>query len=339
MAGRLLRVLRVLFAALVALAAARDAAAVNVLFDYRYAGGSFLDDPTVQGLLDTAAGQFAPLTDSLGRIDASEHQPLNSWDALFNDPSTGNPDSITDLVVPADTLVVFVGVRDLGGSLIGQASPGGASITFTADANGFAWRDLVDYRGQTGEPSNTDFGPWGGWMSFDDSASWNLTAGLPAAGEVDFLSTAVHELAHVFGFGGAGSWQAEVNGGSGTFDGATAQSVFGGPVPLADAAHWADSGISPEPAMDPDLTTGTRKLLTSLDYAGLADIGWEVPAALLPEPDTGLLLAFGLIALVGVQATRRRSRPLRAGGRPTPRPAAAPLRAPRRSRGFARARR
>ena len=50
--------------------------------------------------------------------------------------------------------------------------------------------------------------------------------------------------------------------------------------------------------MDPDITTGSRKFFTDLDYTGLTDIGWQVTA--VPEPIeyamvTGLgLLLFGL---------------------------------------------
>ncbi len=54
---------------------------------------------------------------------------------------------------------------------------------------------------------------------------------------------------------------------------------LGGAVPLSpDLAHWregtADGGQ--ETLMDPSITTGTRKLLTGLDLAGLADVGWQV---------------------------------------------------------------
>ncbi|MBI1841854.1 MAG: PEP-CTERM sorting domain-containing protein [Verrucomicrobia bacterium] len=52
--------------------------------------------------------------------------------------------------------------------------------------------------------------------------------------------------------------------------------------------------------MDPTLTLGTRKHLTSLDVAALKDIGWTV----VPEPSVLYLLALGGS---GVLLLKRRS--------------------------------
>ena len=141
---------------------------INILFDYTYAttpfsDGSSLTDPGVQARLAEAAAQFTPFTDDLSRIDESEWSPGNTWSARINDPNTGLPTSIPSLVVPEDTLVIYVGVRELGGTTAGSAGPGGWSISYN-DPN---WLDTVDFRGQTGEPSDTDFGPWGGHIAFD----------------------------------------------------------------------------------------------------------------------------------------------------------------------------
>lgn len=315
---------------------AAPAGAINFVFDYTYAGGTFLDDPAVQALLDTAAGQYTPFTDHLSRIDEADFAPGNVWSARIQDPSSGTyPTDIPDLIVPADTLVIYVGAMDLGGSAAGFAAPGGWTIAYSDSS----WLDTVSFRGQTGQPSNTDFGPWGGYISFDSTLNWNLSAGLPAFDQVDFLSLAVHELGHIMGFGPAGSWKAQINA-SNEFTGPEAVSVYGSNVPLeAGGGHWADNlpGV-PEPAMDPTISTGQRKLLTTLDYAGFADIGWQVPAALLPEPDTGLLVAAGLLLLAGLSATRRDARRHRASGRLRRPPSRARPREPRRSRGWAQAR-
>lgn len=342
MDGRLqIRVHALLVALIVLLAGGSARATVSVQFNYDYATGTFVDDPSVRALLDLAALEFSPLLDTLAEIDPASVPPPNAWSATIKQPTSGVTGfSIPDLFVPNDTLIVFVGARDLGGSAAGEAGPGGASITFTSNPTGDAWRDLVDARGETGEldPTPTDFGPWGGWISFDTDTNWNLAAGLPAAGQVDFLSLAVHELGHVFGYGSADSWLEQINFGDGTFIGATAQGVHGAPVPLADTGHWSNSGLSPEPAMDPVITTGTRKLLTPLDYAGLADIGWEVPLALLPEPDTGVLIGMALVLLIGVASTRRAAPPPRVERLPPPGDDAARRRERRRSRGWAPAR-
>jgi hypothetical protein len=312
------------------------AGAINFVFDYTYAGGTFLDDPGVMSLLDTAAAEFTPFTDNLARIDEADFGPPNTWSARIENPSTGAyPTDIPGLVVPEDTLVIYVGAMELGGTTAGSAAPGGWTIAYS-DPN---WLDTVDFRGQTGEPSNTDYGPWGGYISFDTTTNWNLDAGLPAFDEVDFLSVAVHELGHIMGVGPSGSWQALVNF-SNEFTGTEAVNIYGSNVPLeAGGSHFADSLVGvPEPAMDPVITTGARKLLTALDYAAFADIGWEVPLALLPEPDTGLLVASAALLLVGLSATRRDARRRPAAGRPPQRPSQGRRREPRRSRGWARAR-
>lgn len=75
-----------------------------------------------------------------------------------------------------------------------------------------------------------------------------------------------------------------------------------------DLAHWAEgttsfvAGLPQEAAMDPTITTGTRKAFTDLDFAAMKDIGWEVTP--VPEPGTWAMLFAGL-GLVGFAARRR----------------------------------
>ena len=141
------------------------------------------------------------------------------------------------------------------------------------------------------------------------------------------------------GFGPAGSFQALVNF-TGEFTGPAAANIYGSDVPLEpDRAHWDDAltGV-PEPAMDPSITLGTRKDLTPLDYAALADLGWEVPLSLLPEPNRGLLIASALLLLCALSGTRRDARRRPSADRPRPPPSPARPREPRRSRGWAPAR-
>ena len=54
-------------------------------------------------------------------------------------------------------------------------------------------------------------------------------------------------------------------------------------------------------ALDPTLTTLTRKVLTDLDWAALQDIGWQV----VPEPSEYVLFALGGLALI--RAYRRKA--------------------------------
>src|SRR5262249_36784479 len=152
------------------------------------------------------------------------------------------------------------------------------------------------------------FADWGGAVSFDSdgSTAWHFNhLTNPSGSEVDFYSVALHELAHTLGFGiissPPGVWQSFVSGTS--FMGPSAMAVYGGPVPLssaADLSHWVNGIASPvfgtvinqEALMDPSLTAGTRKLLTRLDAAALADIGWQVS---VPEPDSLRILLSGVV--------------------------------------------
>ena len=62
----------------------------------------------------------------------------------------------------------------------------------------------------------------------------------------DFYSVAVHELAHLLGFGTADSWDALVNNTTDTFLGPKSMTLNGGvAVPLDfDLSHWADGTTS-----------------------------------------------------------------------------------------------
>ncbi|MBI3466202.1 MAG: SBBP repeat-containing protein [Planctomycetes bacterium] len=130
-----------------------------------------------------------------------------------------------------------------------------------------------------------DFGPWGGSVTFttNSAVKWHFgrtTDGLDPD-ENDFYSVAMHEVVHLLGFGLAESWGEFVDPVNGTFAGPASLFEYdqSGNVPLDPShGHWQagtkDGAV--ETAMDPDLTRGTRKLMTDLDFAGLDDLGWEI---------------------------------------------------------------
>ena len=214
-------------------------------------------------------------TDSLSSI--SPGGP-NTWTATFDHPGTGADHSITDPTIPADTIIIYAGGRDLSGSTIGFASTG----YFWSGTS--AWGSQVEFRGQT--PGPTEYATWGGSIAFDNLTNWHFgltTDGLDS-GESDFISVAEHELGHILGYGGD-SWYAQVSGGA--FTGANSVAVYGGPVPTT-GGHWADDIMSDgrEANLTPIGTSGTRYLFTSLDFAGLEDIGWVLSDP-PPESDYG----------------------------------------------------
>jgi hypothetical protein len=261
--------------------AAPAPANITFVFDYTYDSSGFFDPvlyPERREALDYAALYINRFTDDLAAIVPSGG---NTWAPAVWQPDTGDWSQVTNKTVAADVIRVYVGARDLGGALA-VGGPGG----YDRAQGSPAWRNLVESRGETGALATpaTDFGPWGGAISFNDQSAYTWYFGVqtgPPTGQVDFLSVTMHELAHVLGFGTSDSWDAKVSGT--TFVGPASVASYGTAVPLDSvAAHWAEgtkgllNGVLREAAMDPSIMIGTRKLFTELDFAGLADIGWQV---------------------------------------------------------------
>jgi hypothetical protein len=251
------------------------AGAVDIVFDYTYDTTGFFNDPQRRETLERAAQSFARLADPLAAIEPGGG---NTWSIIFTHPATGNDIEVANPVIAADEYRIYVGARTLSGPL-GIGGFGGY------DLEGFGgWGDTVQWRGQPRDSRN--FVRWGGSISFDAQQSWHwdTEADVPA-GKADFLSIAVHELAHTLGFGIGGPWDSWVNRdalGNTTFSGPYSQAAYGGPVPLSPGqGHWASgtrgrrAGQLVETAMDPEIFIGDRKLLTELDFAGLYDVGWQ----------------------------------------------------------------
>ena len=210
----------------------------------------------------------------------------NTWTTRFTHPSTGVENfAVSNLLVPQNTVKVYAGARNLSGA-IGLGGPGGYE-----GSGSQPFLDALQYRGQPGAQlaSPTDFGPWGGSIAFDNTAStkWNFNLDAPISGRNDFFTVALHEMAHVIGFGTSRSWGTFRSGN--TFTGAKSRATNGGVnVPLYDleipSSHWqvgvssTIAGVGPlqEAAMSPSIVVGSRKRFTVLDFAGLDDIGWDI---------------------------------------------------------------
>jgi hypothetical protein len=269
----------------------------NIQLNYSLDTSGFFADSERRATLEQAAADLeARITDDLAAIQPGG---VNTWSISFDHPATGQQHTIQNPVIPANTIIVYVGARPFS-DRIADGGAGGFQSRGTAD-----WLDLVEGRGEPGVLRNsnadTDTALWGGRLAFDSTTTWNFSMDPPRPGENDFYSVALHELAHTLGVSPAADSYRRLLNGANQFTGPMAQASFGGPIPLSsDSAHFArgtmsriaGTNIPQEALMDPDVTVGTRKFMTELDWAVLDDIGWEItplPAPRNPTPASGYL--------------------------------------------------
>ncbi len=306
----------------IAVLVAVPAGAVTLSIDYTYDTSNFFGSGNPQGTaaglqareaMETAADYFsAILDDTLSEIETPPdyHSQVFSgvvewtWSMQLSNPSTGASIYRADETIAADEYRIYAGARSLSGLTKGIGGAGGYNVPVPsyndggltpaeADEVEQIHADFIDAVVNRGESSG--FARWGGSLAFDrdTSTTWHYDRSTqPTSGTTDFYSVALHELAHTLGFGGSDDWSDLISGSY--FTGYAATHEYGALVPIsADEAHW-DNGtmstvygtsIAQETAMDPDLTQGTRKLLTALDAAALTDIGWTVIAPPVLEGD------------------------------------------------------
>lgn len=247
---------------------------LKIRFDYSLDTNNFFSTAERKNTLQAVADSItSKLTDTLLAIRPAG---TDTWSAKFTNPSTGVVENKANLTIAQNEIVIFAGARNLGVAERALGDRGGYSVSSTSQT----FVDTVRGRGQTGAYANpaTDFGPWGGSISFDIDSPWHFgitPSGLDAS-EFDFASVSSHEIMHVLGFGLSDSWSNKVI--TTGFNGANAKAVYGGVVPLNDAMHWKIGTVinGRTPIMTSEIQNGVRNLPTRLDYAGLQDVGWQL---------------------------------------------------------------
>ena len=297
--------------AVVALALpSQRAEGIEIVPIYENAGGLFPEGGEARAAVDAVCEFYSELIiDSLAAVDPSDFNGV-TWTPIYNDPSTTEVRSFgTNRVIPKDVYYLFVGSRPLPGNTVGQ----GGGTTFREATNSAPWLALVDGRGEPGASGDfsqrTDFGPWGGIVTFDNDRQWDFSLDRRSTTNLtSFVSVALHEVAHALGFGVANSYLNLISGGG--FTGPRTRALFGGgTVPLSDVAHFREDGLNictePEDFATngvADIIGGSYKIfgtprgrrqqvlmdtttcladtfhpvMTNFDMAVLMDLGWEI---------------------------------------------------------------
>jgi hypothetical protein len=179
-------------------------------------------------------------------------------------PSTGGTvrTFVTDRAI--DDVTIFAGARELGGTTLALSGPSGY---FVGESR---------YEGDA-------FQPWIGSMAFDTTTDWYVDRTLDSTTDIpkdqqDFFSTALHEIAHVLGFGTSRAFSRLTT--SSGFGGSSTKTQNGGSaLPLDRSEHirndYTFGGVG-EPLMTPFAQRGKRKQATVLDIAVLNDLGHTV---------------------------------------------------------------
>lgn len=267
----------------------------------------FFNQPGAKEALRAAADFYEDLiSDQLGAIDYRQFAAGSTWKPTYIPPGGSVEVAIpgqTNLIVPANTLIVFVGSANLG-AVAGRGGPGGVTgLPAEAAGSGFPWANRVFNRGEAGAvqvtnagtttTNPTDFAPWGGTLFFNSSINnWNFSITNPVSGaQPDALSIALHEIGHILGIGAfiaQNSWTTLSK--TGTFTGPLATQSYGSGIATNGVHLFPFGGTSKvfgtfgrthgnadTPLMVETLPNVDRFLVpTDLEIAILQDMGWEI---------------------------------------------------------------
>lgn len=292
-----------------------QANAIEILFRYDLDNDGFFNQPGAKEALEAAAQFYEDLI--VDELDAIDPGSSFLWHPTYLEPNTNSSVELIpgarNLVVPANTLVIFAAGRNLSPSS-GLAGPGAFDSSPANLTQNINWFNTLLSRGEPGATTfsggsfttPSDFAPWGGSAFFDQSREWNFstTEPSPSSGN-NFLTVALHELGHILGIGirvQQCPWLDLVNINTATFEGPLAASSNGGQSPDLNPFqdHWQQTidssntlavfgrkhGEEQTPLMTPSLVqtdSGQFQVPTDLDIVALRDLGWELADTPTPE--------------------------------------------------------
>jgi hypothetical protein len=268
-------------------------AALDIQFSYLHDTGGFFSGANTgrRTLLEAAANAFEARF-GLENFGSIVPTGSNTWSLSFPHPTSGTHVTLQNPVIPANTITIYVGARDLPGNLLGFAE---YSYSYFGDV---FWQSRFRAR-----DSSNNFDSFGGSISFDTLTPWYFDADVQTVeafpGKYDFYSVAQHEIAHLLGFtDGANAFRGRISGTN--YIGANATELYGGPIPLASATdldHWREGLLydGREALMDPTFSFNVRKVASELEFAVFEDIGYIISP--IPEPGSPILLAAAALLL------------------------------------------
>ena len=272
---------------------------IKVVIDYSLDDNGFFNQAGAKVALQFAADVVASrFQDQLAEIKPSPPGlPGLSYRPFVLHPSRGasdqangtetSVDSLRNVRVNANEIRLFAGGRNLrqragDGSVFDVAAVGGPGDIHSDPYDSTATNRMQQFkaRGQAGAVGNnpTDSSLTFAQIGFNTTMDWDFSIDGESldAQKIDFVAVAMHELAHVFGFGISPLWLSKVQ--SGTFLGTNARAAYqgSGSVPVLPG-HWADAVHDTQPTlMTSQIRTSKGRTLSELDFAALKDLGWEV---------------------------------------------------------------
>ncbi|MGB7323602.1 MAG: PEP-CTERM sorting domain-containing protein [Rubripirellula sp.] len=192
----------------------------------------------------------------------------------YRNPTNNATVEVPDTTMPANEFRIYVGMRPLSGSTLGQGGPGSVGVGISAfgmfnpgeaqaavtaaaaasqhrrgDGPVMATLSGTVFNAPNDSAYSIEFGPTIGNLWFDDdvnnSGASDSDAALDSfwhfdhttsvdAGKNDFYSVALHETLHALGVGGSDTWDSLVSSGT-NWTGAEAIAEFGTGIGLIDA--------------------------------------------------------------------------------------------------------